>query len=74
MVDTHSANTPLASFDPKIYRTISRLRRAPHLQEQTVIMAEDNPTLRQLNAPDLGQQYLAVIYPALGDGVNFELK
>jgi len=37
-------------------------------------MAAPNPTLRELNAPDLGQQNLAVTYPALGDGINFELK
>ena len=74
MVNTRSANSPLASFDPEICRTISRLRRAPHLQEQTEIMAAQNPTVWQLNAPDLGQQTLAVTYPALGDGVNFELK
>ena len=36
-------------------------------------MAADQ-TLRQLTAPDLTQQHLAITLPAIGANVNFELK
>ena len=72
MVHTRATNSSPLAFDPKIERTASKARRALQFSVPTN-MAEEQ-TLRQLNAPDLGQQYMAVTYPALGEGVNFELK
>jgi len=71
MVHTRATNSSSFSFNPKIERTTSKARSALQFLG-TQPMAEQ--TLRQLNAPDLGHQNLAVTYPALGDSVNFELK
>ena len=74
MVHTRATNSSPLVFDPEIERTASKARRALQFSGISIPMANEQPTLRQLNAPDLGNQNLAVTYPALGDGVNFELK
>ena len=84
MVRTYASNPSLLPFDSEIERTLSTLRREtrdrfrelPFDQEEgTAEMAnEANRTLRELSAPDLAQQPLAIQFPALGEGVNFELE
>ena len=69
MVQTRATNSGFASFDPEIERTHIRQRRQQQLQQE---MADR--TLRQLTQPTLAQNPLAVAIPALGEGVNFELK
>src|ERR1044071_7338707 len=74
MVHTRSTNPSLSSFDPEIERTFScncRLSRALQLEFE---MAQRPQTLRQLTTPNLEQQPLAVQFPELTEGVNFELK
>ena len=41
---------------------------------ETEIETMADQTLRQLTTPNFEQQPLAVQFPELGDGVNFELK
>ena len=35
---------------------------------------DDNRMLKELTTPNLAQQPLAIVFPELADGVNFELK
>ena len=77
MVRTRATNTSDLHFDPEIERTLSRLRResrGDQERSERVEMANPNQTLRQLTAPNLRQQPLAIEFPELADGVSFELK
>ena len=74
MVHTRATDSSLVDFDPEIDRTFHRNLRTERLEVIPANMADGTRTLRELTAPDLTQQPLAVRVPALGDGVNFELK
>ena len=70
MVHTRATNTFLVDFDSEIDSTFHGNIR----ERNTLQVAMGDQTLRQLTAPDLTQQHLAVTIPTIGAGVNFELK
>ena len=86
MVHTRATNSSLLSLDSEIERTLSRLRREArdHFRElpfdqgeeesEKMAANDDNRTLKELTTPNLAQQPLAIVFPELDEGVNFELK
>ena len=74
IVHTRSTNPSLSGFDLEIERTFSRNRSLSRALQQEFEMADPQQTLRQLTTPNLEQQPLAVQFPELAEGVNFELK
>lgn len=71
MVHTRATNIDLFDFDAEIERTFHTNLRA---SREANNMGDIPCTLRDLTAPDLAQQPLAVLVPALANGVSFELK
>ena len=74
MVHTRATDIDLFGFDSEIERTFHNNLRAARQEIIRANMGDETRTLRELTAPDLTQQSLAVRVPALGNGVNFELK
>ena len=74
MVHTRATDSSLVDFDPEVDRTFHSNSRTLRQEFIRANMGDETRTLRELTAPDLTQQPLAVRVPALGDGVNFELK
>src|ERR1044071_3704587 len=74
MVHTRATDTDLFGFDSEIERTFHNNLRTLRQEFIRANMGDETRALRELTAPDLTQQPLAVRVPALGDGVNFELK
>ena len=84
MVRTRSTNPLLLPFDSEIEKTLSNLRKEirdnfrnlPFNQEEegTSEMGDANRTLKELTAPNLQTQPLAVTFPALANGNKFEFK
>ena len=80
MVNTRASNSSTCVSDPEIERTFLRRLRESFQAIVLIFAMADNqfrpgaPTLCDLMNPDLTQQPLAVTVPALGNGVNFELK
>ncbi|XP_073525467.1 uncharacterized protein [Phyllobates terribilis] len=72
MVHTRCTNSPLLDFDSEIERT--HLRNLRQALENLVVENMAARTLRELTAPNLAQQPLAVVVPPLDVGVSFELK
>src|ERR1044071_3957662 len=74
MVHTRATDTDLFGFDSEIERTFHNNLRAARQEIIRATMGDETRMLRELTAPNLTQQPLAVRVPALGNGVNFELK
>src|ERR1044071_1831042 len=74
MVHTHATDSSLVDFDPEVDRTFHSNSRTLRQEFICATMGDETHTLRELTAPDLTEQPLAVRVPALGNGVNFELK
>ena len=65
MVHTRATNSDLSDFDPEIERTLHSNLRTARQEAIPAIMGDIPRTLRELTAPDLTQQPLAVRVPAL---------
>ena len=79
MVRTQSSRASPLLFDRDIDRTIFQARRAIRRRslDQVPIpfnMGDQNLTLRELTAPNLQNQPLAITVPELDEGVSFEFK
>ena len=74
MVHTRATDSSLVDFDPEVDRTFHSNSRTLRQEFIRANMGDETRTLCELAAPDLTQQPLAVRVPALGEGVNFELK
>ena len=69
MVHTRATNTDLFDFDAEIERTFHNNLRAS--REAIINMGEIPRTLRELTAPDLAQQPLAVLCASLSKWSQF---
>ena len=83
MVHTRATNSSSLLFDSEIDRPLFRVRKEVRdhfrglpfsFEDPEATEMAERPTLRELTAPNLQQQPLAVQFPELADDVNFELK
>ena len=79
MVRTRATRASPLLFDCDIDRTLFQIRKEIRNQSsgqglEIIEMGEQMRTLRELTAPNLQNQPLAINIPDLDDGVTFELK